>query len=114
VHELSLCREIASTAARHANGRRVTRVGVRIGYFRQVVPDSLQFCWPFVTEDTGLAGSELDIEHVPAVIECRSCGRTTSLDLPLLLCGTCASRDVVLLSGDEFLVMSITCAKEAS
>ena len=43
MHELSLCMAIARTATDHANGRPVDRVFVRIGHFRQVVPDTLQF-----------------------------------------------------------------------
>ena len=113
VHELSLCEGIARTVARHAEGRRVTRVEAHVGYFHQVVPSSLQFCWQFVAQEAGLGACELEVTQVPAVIECRSCGEKTKLEVPVLVCEHCAGRDVVLLSGDEFLVTSITCSKEA-
>ena len=45
MHELALCQAIVDTVERHAGGRRVEQVDVRIGHFRQVVPDSLQFSW---------------------------------------------------------------------
>ncbi|MGO8723301.1 MAG: hydrogenase maturation nickel metallochaperone HypA [Acidimicrobiales bacterium] len=113
MHELSLCRAIADTVTRYADGQRVQRVDVRIGYFRQVVPDSLMFSWELLTDGTALADCELVVEQVPAVIECRSCRQQTVIDWPVLLCSRCASRDVELLSGDEFLIASITRTKEA-
>ena len=107
MHELALCQAIAATAANHAGGRTVSCVHVRVGYLRQVVPDSLQFCWDVLTAEGPLMGCQLDIEHVPAVVACNACGATSTLEGPVLLCGSCGSADVVLQSGDEFLVMSI-------
>ena len=59
VHELALCQAIVDTVTRHADGHRVERVDVRIGHFRQVVPDSLQFSWELLTDGTELAGCTL-------------------------------------------------------
>ena len=113
MHELALCEAIVDTVARHAEGRRVQRVQVRIGHFRQVVPDSLQFSWELLTDGTELADCELAIDHVPAVISCASCGDRTSLDLPILLCSHCDSSDVALVSGEEFQIASIERTREA-
>jgi len=106
VHELSLSRAIADVVTENANGRSVTTVTVRIGHFRQVVPDTLRFCWDMVVDGTSLAGCRLEIEHVPAVGHCRTCGRTWQLERPVLVCD-CGDRNVELESGDEFLVQSI-------
>src|SRR6476659_9746250 len=99
MHELALCEAIADTVVRHAGGQPVSRVEVRIGHFRQVVPDSMQFSWKVLTEGGELDGCELAIEHVPAVVACRRCGQETQLDLPILLCRSCASDDVELVRG---------------
>ena len=114
MHELALSQAIAQTVTRRAEGHRVERVEVRIGHFRQVVPDSLQFSWELLTCGTELAGCELVIEHVPAVLACRECGNATNLDLPILVCATCESTDVLLLTGEEFLVASIDRTRETS
>ena len=74
MHELSICSAIASTAAKHAEGRPVTQVTVQIGHLRQVVPDALQFSWEVVSSTTQLKDAELVIEQVPAVVECIECG----------------------------------------
>lgn len=112
MHELAVAQAIADTVSGRAEGRRVARVEVRIGHFRQVVPDSLLFSWGLLTESTGLSGCELVIDHVPAVISCRSCRAETTLSLPILLCAECDSSDVELVSGEEFAVVSIDRARE--
>ncbi|MDQ1435775.1 MAG: hydrogenase nickel incorporation protein HypA/HybF [Actinomycetota bacterium] len=112
MHELALCEAILDTVNRQAGGGRVDRVRVRIGYFRQVVPDSLLFSWELLTEGTDLAGCTLDIDHVPAIVECRSCSARTNLDAPILLCGSCLGSDVELLCGEEFLIASIDRVRE--
>jgi hydrogenase nickel incorporation protein HypA/HybF len=114
VHELALSQAIADTVTQHAEGRRVERVEVRIGHFRQVVPDSLQFSWQLLTAGTVLDGCTLVIDHVPAVVHCRRCGRATNLQLPILVCGSCESTDVSLVSGEEFLVASMDRTMESS
>jgi hydrogenase nickel incorporation protein HypA/HybF len=45
VHELAIAQAIVDAVTRHSDHHQVTRVDVRIGHFRQVVPDSLQFSW---------------------------------------------------------------------
>ena len=107
MHELSICNAIASTAAKHADGRAVSRVTVQIGHLRQVVPDALQFSWEVVAGTTELKDAALVIEQVPAVVECIDCGSRTTLDLPILACGSCEGYDVKLLCGEELLVLSI-------
>ncbi len=54
-----------------------------------------------------LKDAELVIEQVPAVVECHDCGARTTLDMPILSCGTCEGFNVKLLSGEELLVVSI-------
>lgn len=112
MHELALCEAIVETVTRRADGQRVERVDVRIGHFRQVVPDSLQFSWALLTDGTDLAGCELVIDHVPAVIRCEACGEQTTLDMPILLCRKCDCTNVTLVSGEEFLIASLDRTQE--
>jgi hydrogenase nickel incorporation protein HypA/HybF len=107
MHELSLCAAIAGLVRDHAADRGVTQVVVEIGHLRQVVPDSLELCWAMVTQDSDLEGARLVIDHVPAVVGCAACSTHSSIDSPVLVCGSCGSHDVKLLSGEEFLVVSI-------
>ena len=112
MHELSLCGSIADVVKRHAGERQVDRIHLRIGALRQVVPDTLEYCWTMVSEGTDLAGSVLDVERVPATITCRSCGQTMELGAyPILLCLQCDGTDVDVVTGEEFLVTSLEIVK---
>ncbi|MGH2858700.1 MAG: hydrogenase maturation nickel metallochaperone HypA, partial [Solirubrobacteraceae bacterium] len=62
MHELSLSGAIVDTAVRHARGRRVTLVSLRVGALRQVVPDSLAFYFEFVARGTLCEGARLEQE----------------------------------------------------
>jgi hydrogenase nickel incorporation protein HypA/HybF len=112
VHELSIADAIARTALRHARGSRVTRVTVRVGHLRQVVPETLLFAWEAVARVTGpqLEHAQLEVEHVPAAVACRACGQRSTLDVPVLRCGACGGAEVDLLGGEELLVVSIELA----
>ncbi len=106
MHELSLCEAIARKVVSRAAGRTVSRVVVRVGHLRQVVPDAMTFSWEMLTADTALDGAALEIEHVPAVVACEDCGATTELTVPVMACGSCSSLRVELRSGDELLLVS--------
>ena len=107
MHELSLCRAIVRIATEAAEGRSVRRIGLRVGALRQVVPDTLVYCWSLVTENSALAGSVLDVESVPAATSCAVCGQTRPLASPILRCGACGSTDVTVVGGEEFLLTTL-------
>lgn len=107
VHELGLCRSIASTVLQHAAGRQVERVVLRVGRLRQVVPESIESGWAFVSTDPSLVGSRIEVLDVPVVVRCRGCRATSDLEGSTLRCRRCGSADVEVISGDEFLVESI-------
>jgi hydrogenase nickel incorporation protein HypA/HybF len=112
VHELSICGSIADIVQRSAGGRRVETINLQIGQLRQVVPETLVYCWSLVSADTPLDGSALNVDSVPVRIQCRSCGDTTEIgQLPILLCGTCGQAEVTLVSGEEFLITSLELAE---
>ena len=49
MHELSLSGAIVNTVVKHAAGRPVSLVSLRVGALRQVVPDTLEFYFEFVS-----------------------------------------------------------------
>jgi len=74
MHELSVARAIVDAATRHADGRRVKLVALRLGSLRQVVPDSLSFYFEIVARDTLCEGATLEQELVAARLRCPACG----------------------------------------
>ena len=107
MHELSLSGAIVNTVVKHAAGRRVSVVSLRVGRLRQVVPDTLDFYFGFVAQGTVCEGARLEQELVPARVRCGACEREWELDLPIFRCPTCGGIGVEVLSGEEFEVESI-------
>jgi hydrogenase nickel incorporation protein HypA/HybF len=102
VHELSLASAIVDTVERHADGRKVTAIALRIGALRQVVPGSLEFYLGLVGRDTVCEGARLELELVPALLRC--CG--AAWEPPSFRCPDCGAAGEVV-QGDEFEVESI-------
>src|SRR3954454_18415996 len=134
MHELSLAGAVIDTAERHAAGRRVLLIQLRLGELRQVVPDSLAFYFEHVARGTLCEGAVLEHEVVPAALGCTSCNATWDLSAtpgspsatpgspsatwgqtppggarPRLSfrCPQCGSAEVGVRSGNEFEVESI-------
>ena len=111
MHELSLCRssyDIVERALAARPGDSVEAVHLQVGQLRQVVPESLEFCWGMVTEGSPLAGSSLVIDHVPVVLDGGSCGASTTAARTLVLtCGSCGGGTITVRTGEEFMVTSL-------
>ena len=107
MHELSLSSAIVEAAARHANGRSISAVNLRVGRLRQVVPESLQFYFGFVAEGTVCATARLQQTIVAARLRCSACEHEWEPEWPLFLCPSCDGIKIEVLAGYEFEIESI-------
>ncbi|WP_372789554.1 hydrogenase maturation nickel metallochaperone HypA [Paraconexibacter sp.] len=107
MHELSVSSAVVDTAIRHAAGRRVTGVHLRLGTLRQVVPDSLEFFFGIVARDTLCEGAVLTWDVVPARLRCGPCDREWGIEEPAFRCEVCGSAEVDVVSGQELEVETI-------
>ena len=121
MHELSAATSMVRTivkAAQENGARRIKSVRVQIGELTLLNPEQLSFCFDVASKDTIAQGAKLDIEKVPAEIECRNCGSHFSWEMheddpalhlipPMLKC-KCGTSSVRIVAGREFKVVSIT------
>lgn len=107
MHELSLSGAVLNTVARHAGGRRVTLVSLRVGRLRQVVPDTLEFYFELVARGTVCEGARLEQEIVEASLRCEACERVWEIEVPAFRCPTCGGAEVAIAAGNELEVESI-------
>jgi len=114
MHELSIASAALATVERHAGGRRVEVVTMRVGRLRQVVPAALEFCFGIVARDTLADGARLEVVVLPAILRCCACARSWEIDLPAFRCPACGGADVTVEGGDELEVHSIELAEEAA
>ena len=107
MHELSLSSAIVNTVVKHAGGRHVTVVELRVGKLRQVIPDTLEFYFEFVARGTVCEGARLEQEVIDARLRCNGCGHEWEIEIPAFRCPDCAGGDVLIASGNEFEVEAI-------
>lgn len=107
MHEWSIADNLVKLAVRAAEREdleSVSRVSIRIGALQQVVPDSLEMAFSFLTGETAIAGARLEITPVPTELRCRSCGSTTTGGGLIFTCEHCGSVDVEIISGKELYI----------
>jgi hydrogenase nickel incorporation protein HypA/HybF len=107
MHELSIADALVEIVTRHAAGRRVTRVEVRVGHLRQVVPSALELAFELVARDTPAEGAELVLEDVAAAGICRTCGSESELDAFPLVCAACGGWELDIVRGEELALDSL-------
>jgi hydrogenase nickel incorporation protein HypA/HybF len=107
MHELSLGTAIVETAAKHCEGRKVTAIFVNVGGLRQVSPQSLAFYFEFVARGTVCDGARLEQTLIEPRLQCRDCDEEWEVELPVFACGSCGSRRVTIVAGQEFEIDSI-------
>ncbi|MDQ3858136.1 MAG: hydrogenase maturation nickel metallochaperone HypA [Actinomycetota bacterium] len=112
MHELAIAEAVMKIAGEHAANRRVTKVELKVGHLRQVVPSALEFAFTLVAEGTAVEGAELVIEQVPATVRCSRCRSESQLDGFPVACPRCASVDVELVGGEELAVEALELEEE--
>jgi hydrogenase nickel incorporation protein HypA/HybF len=112
MHELSIASAVVAVVERHAEGRPVAVVNLRVGGLRQVVPDSLGFYFEFVARGTVCEGAQLELEFVPVRLRCEACGCEWELEQPLFRCA-CGSTATEVVAGNELNVETIEIEEDA-
>jgi len=111
MHELSIAMSIVEIAEREAercHADRVIAVNVRLGSLSGVVKDALLFSYQVACENTPLAGSQLLIEEVPAVIFCSHCNAQRPVrSMEWFRCPECDSLASEIVQGKELQVISL-------
>jgi hydrogenase nickel incorporation protein HypA/HybF len=123
MHELAVAQAIVAAAGRHAEGRPVAIVRVRVGRLRQVVPEYLAFYFEVAAKETICEGAELEWERVDSLLRCSECGeewdpapppaREQDQLIVRFRCPECESADHRVVSGDELVVESIDVTEPA-
>ena len=93
MHEAAIAQnviEIAEGVARQRGSANVRKIKLRIGEFRGVVGDALDFSFQALKTGTLAANAELEVETIRLGVECRNCaGIEVAMDDFNLLCPGC-------------------------
>jgi hydrogenase nickel incorporation protein HypA/HybF len=115
MHELGIAQdilEIVRQAVPEDQAAAVRRIRIRVGQFSGVVPDSLEFCFQAVVNETPMARAGLAIEQAPTVFKCRKCSHQFDVNDLEFQCRACESPDLELISGKELDIVEIELAEE--
>ena len=110
MHELSIVEgliDIVKDTAREHGLSKVTRIKLRIGEMRQVVPDALLFAFEIAGKDTVAEGAEILITNVPTKAHCDGCGIDFGVEEFCFVCTGCGSGQVTVTEGKELYIDSL-------
>lgn len=111
MHELSIVTNVidtASSAAKKQGAKKLTKVNLRIGVYKEVIDDALQFSFRFVAdEDEFTKDCELNVEYVQPKSVCQECGHEWSHDMFHRACPECGNPYGELIEGGELEIASI-------
>jgi hydrogenase nickel incorporation protein HypA/HybF len=117
MHELSIAQnilEIVQQSVPKGQETAVRKIRIRIGQLSGVVPDSLDFCFGVMVNDTPMNRASLDIERVPTVSRCRDCAQGFQIEGMAFECPACRSSNLELISGRELEVAEIELEDDSS
>jgi hydrogenase nickel incorporation protein HypA/HybF len=92
---------IVSETLENEDYQRLLEVVVDIGELVAVVPDSLEFCYDAITENTKFQNSKLTIHILPLIGKCRDCHLESRVEQFDFVCAGCRGRDLELIQGQE-------------
>ena len=110
MHELSIAQEIISIAEQcysSDENERVKSIKVKIGKLQNVLPDSLEFCFNALIQNSKMENAKMMIEHIPIKLECKSCADISEQEGFLFVCPKCGSSSINVISGNELTVSEI-------
>jgi hydrogenase nickel incorporation protein HypA/HybF len=110
MHELSIAQEIIGIAEQYYssdNDERVKSIKVKIGKLQNVLPDSLEFCFNALIQNSKMENAKMIIDHIPIKLECKNCGGISEQDGFLFACPKCGGSAINIISGNELTVSEI-------
>ncbi|MEE9905423.1 MAG: hydrogenase maturation nickel metallochaperone HypA [Chlorobium sp.] len=111
MHEMSVALSIVEAAearARREGSGVISEIALVVGRLAGVVPDALRFCFPAASRGTLAEDAVLVIEEREGRGVCVSCGASFAVSFHVAECPECRSLAVRVVSGDEFIIESIT------
>jgi hydrogenase nickel incorporation protein HypA/HybF len=115
MHELGIAQnilEIVQQAVPDGQKPAVRKVRIRVGQLSGVVPDSLDFCFSILLNESQMPKARLAIEQVPTISQCRDCSHRFQVEDLAFVCPACKSTNLELVSGKELEIVEIELADD--
>jgi len=115
MHELGIAQNILDIVKQSVPEDRfpsVRWIRIRIGRLSGIVPDSLEFCFSALLNETEMKQAGLKMETEPTVSLCKDCRRRFTVEDFAFSCPSCGSATLELISGRELEVVDIELADD--
>ena len=115
MHELAIAQnilEIVQQSVPENQAKSVRGIRIRVGQMSGIVPDSLDFCFSAIINDTDMQRARLAIEQVPTLSQCKTCANRFGIEDWIFTCPVCQSTNLELISGKELEIVEIELADE--
>ena len=112
MHELGLLSAMVKTIegiVEEEHIEKVEKIVLEVGELSGVVPHYLEACYPAAVYKTFMEETELELEIVPGIARCNTCGHEFNAVQYDLKCPHCGSVKLTALSGREFIIKEIVC-----
>ena len=90
---------------------KVKKILVKVGGIRKVNPELMSFIFTVLSEGTPTEGATFSVMCLPVALKCKACGRKGYRDDGEIICPSCGSKDVKILSGSEISIESLEVEK---
>jgi hydrogenase nickel incorporation protein HypA/HybF len=111
MHELAIAQSILTIVldvARQHGDLPVEVVRLRLGAYRQISPEALNFAFTALADGTVAADAVLEWEEIPVTIRCKDCGRAFTGDVLAWICPHCGALGGEMLGGNELEVATVS------
>lgn len=110
MHELSIAKEIINTLnglKKEYENKNIIKVVVQIGEMSAILPDSLEYNFNIVKEDTTFSNAKLELEIVPLKFKCNKCNEIFGFSENEFCCPKCNIIDYQITQGAELQIKEI-------
>lgn len=110
MHEFSIIQGLFKILEKTAIDKQlnfISKVKLKIGRQRQIVPEFLRFAFDEVAKGTIAEGAELVIEEVPIKMSCKKCALEFFLNDYFFVCPDCHGQNLTLLEGNEIFIEEV-------
>ena len=114
MHEFGLCEDIVAAVERHAAGRTVVRVRVRVGRLHHVHPEAFEQSFALAAAGGVAESATAELVLLPVRAHCRECDEDAESDEQIIACPACGSFEIDLTGGDELMLESLAYATVAA
>ena len=112
MHELGIISSMVKTIEQIVQEQGLTQVQklvLEVGELSGVVPRYMEECYPAAVYKTFMQDTVLELETVPGIVRCRTCGREFNAMQQDFRCPQCGGENLEILSGNDVIIKEILC-----